>query len=101
MAESKLYTLFVDLEKAFDGHPRKVTLWELRRKNGVMEREVFAITEMYKNIKTSVKILYKQSKEFEVKVGVHQDLVLSPLVAVVMDYLKRCEKKWYKRTSVC
>ena len=50
-----------------------------------MEREVFAIMEMYKNIKTYVKMNGKQSKEFEVKVGVYQDSVLSlSLFAVVM-----------------
>ena len=32
------------------------------------------------NIKTSVKIDCKQAKEFEVKVGVHQGSVLSPLL---------------------
>ena len=39
-----------------------------------MERKVFAITEMHKNIKTSV-IIGTRSKEFEVKVGVHQGSV--------------------------
>ena len=36
------------------------------------EREVLAITEMYKNISTSVKIGGEQSKKIEVKVEVHQ-----------------------------
>ena len=43
-----------------------------------MEREVFAITEMYKNTKTSIKIDGKISQIFEVKV--YQDSVLNPLL---------------------
>ena len=84
MAGRKLYMVFIDLEKAFDHAPREVIRWALERK-GAMEREVFAITEMYKNIKTSVEVNDKQSF-IEVKVGVHQGSVLSPLLfAVVMD----------------
>ena len=49
-----------------------------------MERKVFAIAVMYKNVKTSVKIDGKQSEKFEVKVGVHQGSVLSPLLFVVV-----------------
>ena len=63
-AERKLYMIFVDLEKAFNRVPREVIL----RRKGLMEREVFAIEEMYKRIKTSMKIDGKRSKEFEVKV---------------------------------
>ena len=46
--------------------------------------------EMYKNIKTSVKIDGKQSKEFEVQVRVHQGFVLSPLLlAMEMDEIAK------------
>ena len=41
--ERKLYIAFVDLEKAFDGVPSKVTWWALRRKRG-LEKEVLAIS---------------------------------------------------------
>ena len=36
MAASKLYIVFVDLEKAFNRVPRRVIWWALRRKD-VME----------------------------------------------------------------
>jgi len=62
--------VFVDLEKAFNRVPREVTWWALKRK-GVMEREITAIMEMYKNIKTSVRMDGERSDEFAVKVGVH------------------------------
>ena len=81
--------VLVDLENAFDHIPREVVWGALRRK-GVMEREVFAITVMYKNIKTRVKIDDKRLKEFEVKVGVHRDSVLSSLLlAMVMDKITK------------
>ena len=52
----------------------------------MLEREVKAITEMYDNIKTSVNIDCMRSDFFEVKVGIHQGSILSPLLfAIVMD----------------
>ena len=52
----------------------------------MLEREVKAIMEMYDNIKTSVNMDYMRSDSFEVKVGVHQGSILSPLLfAIVMD----------------
>ena len=42
--------------------------------------------EMYTNIETSVKVEYTRSESFDVKVGVHQGSILSPLLfALVMD----------------
>ena len=85
MAGRDLYMVFVDLEKAFDRVPREMIWWLLRRK-GVLEREKKAITEMYTNIETSIKVEYTRSESFDVKVGVHQGSILSPLLfALVMD----------------
>ena len=84
-AGRKLHMVFVDLEKAFDRVPRQVIWWALRRK-GVMEREIQAIVEMYEKVMTAVRVENDRSEWFEVKVGVHQGSVLSPLLfAVVMD----------------
>ena len=83
--QKKLPTVFVDLENMFGCVPRKVTWWILKTK-GVMERQVFAITEMYKNMKTSVTIDIKSSKKFEVKAGDDQGSVFNPfLFEIVMD----------------
>ena len=55
--------------------------------------------EMYNNITTTVRIDIEKSEEFEVKVGVHQDSVLSPfLLVIVMDKITKnvregCEKE--------
>ena len=85
MARRVLYMVFVDLEKAFDRVPREVIWWWLRKK-GVLEREIKAIMEMHTNIETSVKVEYTRSESFDVKVGVHQGSIPSPLLfALVMD----------------
>lgn len=81
----KLYMCFVDLEKAFDRVPRKVMEWAMR-KRGIPEAMVRAVMSLYKGVKTRVRVGSELSEEFEVKVGVHQGSVLSPLVfAIVVD----------------
>ena len=49
-----------------------------------MENERLAVKEMYKKIKTSVKVDGQLCKEFEVKVEVHQGSVLSSLLFAMM-----------------
>src|SRR5271163_2987261 len=70
---------FVDLEKAFDRVPRAVLWWALR-KLGVEEWLINVTKAMYEGAPTAVKLRDDESKEFEVKVGVHQGSVLSPLL---------------------
>ena len=85
VAGKNLHMVFVDLEKVFDRVPREV-IWRSQRRKGVLEREIKAITEMYTNIETSVKVECTRSEPFDVKVGVHQGSILSPLLFVlVMD----------------
>ena len=89
VAGKKLYLVFVDLEKAFDQVPRKVIWWALKRK-GVLEREIRAIVKMYNCVETAVRMEDRRSKWFEVKVGVHQGSVLSPLLfAIVLDEITK------------
>ena len=75
--------MFVNLEKAFDRVPRKVIWWALRRK-GVVERAIQAIMEMYIYVVTAVKMEDRRSEWFEVKDGVHQGSVLSPLLFAIV-----------------
>ena len=79
----RLYMAFVDLEKAFDGVPRKVIWWALR-KLGVEEWIVRLVQGMYANARSRVCVGEGFSKEFEVKVGVHQGSVLSPLLFIIV-----------------
>ena len=76
---------FVDLEKAFDRVPSKVLEWALR-KRGIPESMVRAVMSLYEGAKTRVRVGAELSEEFEVRVGVQQGSVLSPLVlAIVVD----------------
>ena len=74
---------FVDLEKAFDCVPRKVIWWALR-KLGVEEWILWLVQGMYANARSRVRVGKGFSKGFEVKVGVHQGFVLSPLRFIIV-----------------
>jgi hypothetical protein len=87
--KKELWMAFVDLEKAFDRVPREVVWWALRQV-GVDEWIVNVIKAMYEGATTAVKCNNGESKEFEVKVGVHQGSVLSPLLfTVVLEALSK------------
>ena len=63
--------------------------WSLR-KAGVEEWLVTIVMAMYKAPITCVRSDVEYSEEFEVKVGVHQGSVLSPLVfVIVMDAIAK------------
>ena len=74
---------FVDLEKAFDRVPRKVLEWAMR-KRGIPEAMVRALMSFYEGAKRRVRVGLELSKEFEIKVGVHEGSVLSLLVFAIM-----------------
>ena len=83
VVNKRLYLAFVDLEKAFDRVPRKVIWWALR-KLGVEERIEWLVHGMYANARSQVRVGEGFSKEFEVKVGVLQRSVLSPLLFIIV-----------------
>jgi len=57
---------------------------------GVEEWLVKAIQAMYEGATTAVKVMGEVSQGFEVKVGVHQGSVLSPLLfTIVLEALSR------------
>jgi hypothetical protein len=85
----ELWMAFVDLEKAFDRVPREVLWWALRKMN-VPEQLLGVIVAMYSRVKTAVKTQNGIGDEFEVRVGVHQGSVLSPLLfTIVLDALSK------------
>ena len=84
MAKGKLlYFAFVDLEKAFDRVPRKVIWWALR-KAGVDEWIVKVVQCMYDGCTSRVRVNDSYSESIDVKVGVHQGSVLSPLLFIIV-----------------
>ena len=96
-ANKRLYMAFVDLEKAFDRVPRKVIWWALRKLR-VDEWIVCLVQGMYSIARSLVRVGEGYSEEFEVKVGVHQGSVLSPLLfIIVLEALSRelrCGVPW-------
>jgi len=97
----KLYFAFVDLEKAFDRVPREVTRWAIR-KAGVDEWLVKAVMVMYEGAQTVVRTT-GYSKAFNVKVGLHQGSVLSPLLFVIVMEMnfQRAMSRFAYRITVC
>jgi len=71
------------LEKAFNRVHSEVTKWALR-KAGVDEWLVKAVMAMYEGAQTVVRTREGDSKAFNVKVGLHQGSVLSPLLFVIV-----------------
>ena len=86
----RLYMAFVDLEKSFDRVPLKVIWWALR-KLGVEEWIVWSVQGMYANVPSRVHVGEGFSKEFEVKGGVHQGSILSPLIFIIVLEAFSCE----------
>ena len=78
-----MYICFVDVEKAVDRVPRKVIKWAMKNK-GLLEVQVGADMSLYDDAKTKVRVGSAYSEEFEVKVGVHQGSVLSPLLFAIV-----------------
>ena len=77
---------FVVLWKAFDRVPRKVLEWALRKKeiSHILVRSVMCL---YEGASTRVRVDSELSEEFEVKVGMHQESVLSPFLFAVVIYV--------------
>ena len=78
-----LFFAFVDLEKAFDRVPRTVIWWAMR-KLGIDEWIIKIVQAMYANPRSSVRVNSSYSESFDVKVGVHQGSVLSPLLFIIV-----------------
>ena len=78
-----LFFAFVDHEKAFDRVPRAVLEWSLGELI-VDDWLIKVIMSMYKNARSLVRVNGKLCEEFEVKVGVHQGSVLSPILFAIV-----------------
>ncbi len=80
---------FVDLEKAFDTVPREMVMATLRWM-GVPEAEVKVVEGMYDKTTAGVVVGEGASEAFEVKIGLRQGSVLSPLLFIsVLDLISR------------
>ena len=80
---------FIDLEKAFDTVPREMVMATLRWM-GVPEAEVKMVEGMYEKKTARVVVGEGASEAFEVKIGLRQGSVLSPLLFIsVLDLISR------------
>ena len=82
---------FVDLEKAFDTVPREMLMATLRWM-GVPEAEIRMAEVMYEYERIIARVVVGEgeSEAFEVKIGLRQGSVLSPLLFIaVLDLLSR------------
>ena len=83
----ELHCVFVDLEKTYDRIPRE-ELWYCMRKSGIVEKYVQLVQDMYEGSETVVRCAVGTTKNFKVKVRLHQGSALSPfLFAVIMERL--------------
>ena len=81
--KKKLYFAFVDLEKAFDRVARGVVRWAMRMPN-VGEWLIGTIMVMYEFSNIAVRVNNAIGNKFNVKIGVHQGSVLSPLLLIMV-----------------
>ena len=80
---------FVNLEKAFDTVPREMVMATLRWM-GIPEAEVRMVEGTYEKTTARVVVAEGASEEFEVKIGLRQGCVLSPLLFIaVLDVISR------------
>ena len=81
--QKKMYVAFLDLKKAYDRVPRDVVYWCLR-KRGVPEKMVNFVKATYGLVKTKVRTPYRDTEEFMIDAGLHQESVLSPFLFIVL-----------------
>ena len=74
----KLYFGIVDLEKVFNRVPREVVKWALRKK-GVEKWLIKTVLYTYVDARSAIRVGNVFLEDFDVKIGVHQNAVLSPL----------------------
>ena len=73
----KLFTVFIDFEKAYDKVSRSIMLKKLHR-FGIRGKTFKVIESMYRNDQTCVRVGDKRTSFFDVNCGVKQGCILSP-----------------------
>lgn len=100
LSATKSYFAFIDLEKAFDRVQRKI-VWSSLEKRRVDNKLITAIKSMYKQNTNYVISKNRKSDKFEIKGGLRQGGVLSPILFNVFidEILKEC-KPYLKKLCV-
>ena len=86
---SPLYINFIDFEKAFDSVHHD-TLWNILRSYGFPTKVINILSSMYANNRCCVRHGGQNSEWFQVKSGVRQGCVISPLLFnIVIDWVMK------------
>src|ERR1700753_1258489 len=87
--QSSLYMNFIDFKKAFDMADREV-LWKILRYYGLSIKIVNIIRSLYTNTRCRVIHNSDLTESFEVKTGIRQGCLLSPLFfSLVIDWVMK------------
>lgn len=87
--QSTLYLNFIDFKQAFDSVDRE-TIWQLLRHYGIPPEFTTLIQQLYEGATCQVVHNGKLTRNFEVKTGVRQGCMLSPMIfLLVVDWVMR------------
>lgn len=96
-----LFIVFIDLQKAFDSVPRG-RLWTcIETEYRVGGRLMRAMKSLYKTSKCNVRTGFKNNEWFDVRTGVRQGSVLSPLlfIAYLDKVMVNFNERWNRRSD--
>ena len=85
--QSPLYSVFVDIQKAFDNIDRE-TIWKLMQHYGFPPKFITIVQQLYENAKCQVTHEGKLTEPFFVQIGVRQGCLLShTMLLIVIDWV--------------
>ena len=73
------FCAFIDFKKAYDSINRNI-LWQRLRDSGIGGRMLIAIKALYNSVSSCVRVNYFTTDWFDVKVGLRQGCILSPIL---------------------
>ena len=94
-----LHVVFIDLEKVYDRVSREV-LWRCLDKKGVPVEYTRVIRDMYEGVRTRVRTVIGDTKDFSIHIGLHQGSALSPFFSLQL-WMSSLERFRMRCLGVC